>query len=103
MAVAVPTPEEIAAELGVDSTDTRYMRCYDAGVARQAVECVTDPYEADLAEALFRRVANLWASKAMTLGTLNTGTDYGIQYVPRYDPILDNLENPYRRKLTVVS
>jgi hypothetical protein len=67
------------------------------------VECITDPYTADLAEALIRRVANLWASKAHTLGVLNTGTDFGVAYVPRYDPIFDDLEGPYRVKRTVVA
>ena len=91
-----PTVAEVAARiLGAD--ETALLPLYEAAWAQQCHYCCVDPYHPDLAEALHRRVANLWASKAHTLGVLDTGNDFGVQYVPRYDPMVEALEGPHRR------
>ena len=91
-----PTVAEVAARiLGAD--ETALLPLYEAAWAQQCHYCCVDPYHPDLAEALHRRVANLWASKAHTLGVLDTGNDFGVQYVPRYDPTVEALEGPHRR------
>lgn len=74
-----------------------FAKIYAAAVRQQAEACIVDPDDPALAEALYRRVANLWASKAHTLGVLNTGFELGVQYVPNYDPIVDQLERHARR------
>lgn len=103
MAVAVPTLEEVAADLGVDPSDERFVKIYETGVKQQGRDCDVSDYSEDLAEALYRRVGRLWGTKGHTLGVLDTGTDFGVQYTPRYDPIVDELEAPYRYERTVVS
>jgi hypothetical protein len=94
--VARPTLAEVAARIpGGDPGQVRPL--YDAAWEQQCHHCYTNPYHPDLAEALHRRVANLWASKGHTLGVLDTGTDFGVQFVPRYDPVIEALEGPHRR------
>lgn len=103
MAVPVPTLSQVAAGLHADESDARLQECYAAAVQTQARDCNVLIYTEDLAEALHRRVGRLWGTKAHTLGVLDTGPDYGVQYTPRYDPIVDELEAPYRHERTVVA
>ena len=98
-----PTLQESADRLGVDDTDLVFRSCYEAAVLSQDMDCHTLTRDARLNEALERRVANLWASKAHTLGVLDTGADFGASYVPQYDPVVDGLERPYRKTTTVVA
>ena len=100
---APPTLAEAAARLRADDTDPVFVACYESAVAQQATVCDVSAYNAALFEACHRRIANLWASKSHTLGVLDTGTDFGVQYVPQYDPMLDALERPYRYETTVVA
>ena len=93
---AVPTLDEVAGRLGVDPADPALGSCYAAAVEQQQQHCDTSTYTDSLAEALYRRAANLWASKAHLLGVLDTGFEFGVQYVPRYDPVVDQLEGPWR-------
>ena len=90
-----PTPTDVAARI-VGADAQTILPLYEAAWAQQCHYCCTDPYHPDLAEALHRRVANLWSSKAHTLGVLDTGNDFGVQYVPRYDPMVEALEGPHR-------
>lgn len=101
--VTPPTLQESADRLRVDETDPVFVSCYQAALASQQQDCRTDEYDARLREAMERRVANLWASKAHTLGVLDTGSDYGVSYVPQYDPVVDSLERPHRHAPTVVA
>ena len=91
-----PTLAQVVARIP-GGTEDAVRPLYDAAWAQQCHYCCVDPYHPDLAEALIRRVANLWASKAHTLGVLDTGTEFGVQYVPRYDPVVDALEGPHRK------
>jgi hypothetical protein len=93
---AVPTLVEVAARLGVPADDPDLGLMYAAAVEAQAAYCLIEVYTDGLAEALYRRAANLWASRTHTLGILDTGLDVGVGYVPRYDPVLDALEGPWR-------
>lgn len=96
--VPVPTAVECAARYGIGAADTElFDGMYRAAVEHQAQYCDVDVYSDGLAEALYRRVGNLWASKAHTLGIMDTGLDGMITYVPRYDPVVDGLEGPWRR------
>lgn len=103
MSATVPTLAEAAARLKADESDAVFVSCYSAAIAKQGEDCDVSMYTETLREAAFRRVANLWASRAHTLGVLDTGSDYGLQYVPRYDPVLDDLERPYRHAPTVLA
>jgi hypothetical protein len=103
MSVAIPSIESVAQDVGVDPADSRFVEIYNTAVHNQARDCDVSDYTEDLAEALYRRVNRLWSSKAHSLGVLDTGPDYGVQYVPRYDPILDELEAPYRYERTVIA
>lgn len=96
MTATRPTLDEVAARLGVDPSDVDLAGMYDAAMGQQNNHCTVDPYTPELAEAFYRRVANLWTSKAHTLGVLDTGSEYGVQYVPRYDPMVDQLEGSAR-------
>ena len=98
-----PTLQESATRLGADVSDPVFVSCFEAAVLSQDMDCNTLTYDERLREALVRRVANLWASKAHTLGVLDTGADFGVSYVPQYDPVVDNLEAPYRKSVTVVA
>ena len=91
-----PTLAQVVARIP-GGTEDAVRPLYDAAWAQQCHYCCVDPYHPDLAEALIRRVANLWASKAHTLGVLDTGNDFGVQYTPRYDPMIENLEGPHRK------
>lgn len=91
-----PTLDQVAAQLGADPTDPRLVLAYDAAVFVQEHVCHVDPYTPGLAEALHRRVGFLWASRAHTLGVLDTGTEYGTSYMPMYHPDWDMLEGPSR-------
>lgn len=56
------------------------------------------PYPADLAEALYRRVARNLAMRAIPLGAQPTITEMGIgTFRPGQDPEVRRLEAPYRR------
>lgn len=98
-----PTLQESADRLQADETDPIFASCYQAAVASQDADCEVSAYDARLREALERRVANLWTSKAHTMGVLDTGSDFGVSYVPQYDPVVDALERPYRLTTTVVA
>ena len=93
--VEVPTVDEVAARLG--TTSEAIAGFYGAAVSQQEDDCYTDAYTAALAEALYRRTANLWGSKAHTLGVLDTGADFGVSFVPQYDSTVENLEGTRRR------
>lgn len=93
--VEVPTVAQVAARFGVPTDQIEGF--YGAAVSQQEDECYTDNYSPALAEALYRRVGNLWGSKAHTMGILDTGADYGVQYVPQYDSTIENLEGTRRR------
>jgi len=92
-----PTVDEICARLSVPAGNPMVAEMRLAAIGQQDSDCLTDPFTDQLREALFRRTANLWASKAHTLGILDTGLDLGVAYVPRYDPVIDSLEGPFRR------
>lgn len=70
---------------------------YNAAIEQQCAACYTDPYTVALGEALIRRVANLWSTRAHTLGVMDTGFDLGVQYTPIFDPTIDALERPFRK------
>lgn len=95
--MTIPTLQDCAARLNVDAPALAPF--YDAAVRQQCEACTfqVSPGDPALAEALHRRVANLWASKAHTLGVLDTGSDLGVQYVPQYDPVIDALERHARQ------
>lgn len=103
MTAPVPSITEAADRLQADELDLTFVHCYEAAVASQSEDCDVTVYGWRLAEALHRRVANLWASKAHTLGVMDTGPDFGVSYVPQYDPVVDGLERPFRLTTTVVA
>lgn len=103
MSVDRPTLQESADRLQADPSDPVFSSCHAAAILSQDMDCHTLTYDSRLREALERRVANLWASKAHTLGVLDTGADFGASYVPQYDPVVDGLERPYRKTTTVVA
>ena len=93
--MTAPTLAEVVARIPGGSEDA-VRPLYDAALAQQCHYCCISPYHPDLAEALQRRVANLWASRGHTNGVLDTGTDLGVQYLPRWDPMVETLEGPHR-------
>jgi hypothetical protein len=101
----LPTVQQAAERHGVnlqatpgDPTVETFERIYGAALAGQAADCTTvDPDDDRMGEALLRRVGNLWASKAHTLGVLDTGFgELGVQFVPSSDPVVDQLEHHVR-------
>lgn len=87
-----PSVADFAARVGVPETDPRLPGLLDAALLVQSRVCETVPFDAALHEAALRRAAFLWASVGHTLGVLDTGTDYGVQYLPLYHPDWDALE-----------
>lgn len=98
---AQPSVADLAERLGVPPADPRLPGFLAAALLVQSRVCETDPYDEGLREAALRRAAFLWASTAHTLGALDTGTDYGVQYLPMYHPDWDLLE--IGRRVVVVA
>jgi hypothetical protein len=94
-----PTADVVAQELGV-MVDAQFLRYYDAAVEEQCQACYVDPYTPALADALVYRVQNKLAGAAHTLGTYDTGGDFGVQYTPQYDPRIDKAER-HRRRIAI--
>lgn len=103
MAYQPPTVEEVAVRLGADPSDVRLPSLLDAALETQATVCNVGVYTASLHEAAIRRCAFLWASMPHTLGVLDTGDTYGVQYLPLYHPDWDALEMPHRIDKIVVA
>lgn len=112
----MPTPPDIDAVLGYLGTDHSWTNdqvqsALDAEQAAQAavVRFPADPappagplpYPADLAEALFRRVAHNLAVRALPLGVQATVTDAAAlaTYVGGTDAEVKRLEAPYRKRV----
>ena len=95
-----PTEAQVAERLGLDPSDARLPGIREAALLVQSRVCEVDPFDAGLYEAALRRAAFLFSSMPHTLGVLDTGTDYGVQYLPLYHPDWDALEVG-RRKIVV--
>lgn len=98
-----PTKEEVRTYLGTDAptyTDAAVFSAITTEVAAQASVCrlpESDPYPADLWEALLRRVQRLLEMRSKPLGYQDTATDFGVA-ARRIgaDPEIRRLEAPYR-------
>ena len=91
-----PTLVEVVARIP-GGTEDAVRPLYDAAWAEQCIQCCVDPYGPDLAHALIRRVKRLWAAQGHTLGVLDTGGDFGPQYILRLDWLIEEAEGPHRR------
>lgn len=90
---AVPTLQEVATALGKTPNDITAI--YYAEAAAQARRCRVDPYTADLAAALVRRVKRAKAMEALPLGVIQA--EMGATRVGSVDPEVRRLEGPYVR------
>lgn len=102
-----PTTEETTAYLadsGSSWTPEQIAAAYAAEKAAQASVCKVpadaDPWPADLAEALFRRVAHNLALRALPLGVAPSITDGAIAIARPggTDAEVRRLEAPYRKR-----
>jgi hypothetical protein len=91
-----PTVAEVAGRI-VGADEQTILPLYEAAWHQQCELCCVDPYSPDLAEALHRRVGDLWASKAHTFGVLDTGSDFGVQTTPYFNSEIERLEGPHRK------
>ena len=93
-----PTLEAVAARIGGDPSSVVVQAIYDATMShvRESGRFVCDPWTPAHTEYVYRIAGNLWASKAHTLGVVDTGGDVGPVLTPRYDPVADRLMSPYR-------
>lgn len=108
--MAAPTPEQVTAYLadaGTDWTAEQIAGAYAAEKAAQASVCTVPAddadWPADLAEALFRRVAHNLALRSLPLGVAPSITD-GAVAIARpggTDAEVRRLEAPYRKRLVV--
>jgi hypothetical protein len=108
--VPAPTVDEVTAYLadqGGDWTTEQIGGAYAAEKAAQASVCTVpadvDPWPADLAEALCRRVAHNLALRALPLGVAPSITD-GAVAIARpggTDAEVRRLEAPYRKRTVV--
>ena len=83
----------------LSESDAEIQAAMDAEYAAQAVRCRIDPYTADLAEALKRRVARNLAARRVPLATYTAFEGGGgtSTRVPTNDAEITRLERPYRR------
>lgn len=83
----------------LSESDAEIQAALDAEYAAQAVRCRIDPYTADLAEALKRRVARNLAARRVPLATYTAFEGGGgtSTRVPTNDAEITRLERPYRR------
>ncbi len=94
--VQVPSVEEVGQYGPVKGKDPADVQdAYDAEKAAQAHVCRVDPYAADLAQALKRRVARNLAMRNIPLG-IQMDEVGGIR-VGSNDPEVRRLEAPYRK------
>lgn len=91
----VPTLGDVETRYPQWAGDTDLPELLAAALDQQAQRCDVATYTTDLREAALRRVANMKASRAHTLGTIST-PDYGVQYLPQRDAETDRLEGDYR-------
>lgn len=97
----VPTAEEVLDYLadtqGSSATLETIQEALDAERANQAKVCrIPDTYDADLAEALKRRVARNLAARAVPIAQITTFEGgQMVNRVPRTDPEVVRLEGPF--------
>lgn len=92
---SVPTVTDVETRYPQWAGDTDLPDLLLAAIDQQAQRCDATTFTVDLREAVLRRVANMKAARAHTLGTINT-PDYGVQYLPQRDAETDRLEQDYR-------
>lgn len=102
--MAIPDRSAVAAYLGSDHSwdPAELVAALAAETAAQARAVrVPDPYPADLAEALLRRVAHNLALRALPLGVQSAISEMAVatNRVGGTDAEVRRLEAPYRRRL----
>lgn len=98
----VPTELEVADYLGETSaTDEQIADALAAEQAAQAARCRVpadaDPWPADLAQALKRRVARNLALRGLPIAVLQGDAESGSTVLPGSDPEVRRFEAPHRR------
>jgi hypothetical protein len=76
-------------------TDEELQSFLDTCLEEQQAVCDADPRTEALDNALIRRVGRMVAARTLPLGAQDT--EYGQAFIPRWDPILQELEGPYLR------
>jgi hypothetical protein len=74
-------------------SDDELQSILDAALGAQQAACDTTVRTEGLDRALIRRVGRGVAARGLPLGAQDT--EYGQQFIPRWDPILQELEAPY--------
>jgi hypothetical protein len=74
-------------------SDDELQSILDAALESQQAACDTTVRTEGLDRALIRRVGRGVAARGLPLGAQDT--EYGQQFIPRWDPILQELEAPY--------
>jgi hypothetical protein len=86
---ALDLPTEVLDDVQLQSI---VYSCAEIQAAYLAADAPED--SAALWQALLRRVGRAVSARGLPLGAQNT--EFGTTYVPAYDPILQELEAPYR-------
>lgn len=92
-----PGRADLMAWLGLVDPGTspdEYDLCLAAALGSQAARCDVTVYGPELHEAALRRAARDVAGRGMSLGVYDS-PDFGQQYLPRWDSIVQTLEAPY--------
>jgi hypothetical protein len=99
-----PDVDGVKAYLGAGHsfTDDEIQASLDSEAVAQSRVCrvpggAEDPYPADLATALCRRVARALQMKSAPLG-YQAGLDGGMSYISSNDPEVRRLEGPFRKR-----
>lgn len=72
-----------------------YDLCLAVALEGQAQRCDVTVYGAELHEAALRRAAREISGRGMSLGIYDS-PDFGQQYLPRWDALIEAQEMPYR-------
>ena len=94
-----PSRAELLAWLGMadpgTGPDDEYDLCLAVALAAQAQRCDVSEYGPELHEAALRRAAREISGRGMSLGIYDS-PDFGQQYLPRWDALVEAQEMPYR-------